>query len=100
MRGYRFERTGVDKVQEVAGRDEGAVAEFDRRNEATDAGTNLNLLDRIKPPREFVPVRDGSLDGLGDGDGRGGGRGLRRLLFLAAREKPGEHDEDRGKAIE
>ena len=100
LRGHRFERTGVDKIQEVAGADESAITEFDCRNEAADAGTNLNLLNRIEPSRELVPVRDGSFDGLGDGDRRGCGRGWSRLLFPAARKKPREHNEDRRKAIE
>jgi hypothetical protein len=100
LRGHRFERTGVDKIQEVAGTDKSAITEFDGRNEAADAGTNLNLLNRIEPSRELVPVRDSSLDGLGDGDRRGRGRSLRRLLFLAAREKPREHNKDWRKAIE
>ena len=95
LRGYRLERAGIDEVKQVAGVDEGAVPEFDTVDEAADAGANLNLLDRIEPPGELVPVRDGSLDGLGDGDGRGGGRGLRLRLLAAASERQREQHTDR-----
>ncbi len=85
LRGDRLERTCIDQIQEVARLDEGAVAELDVGDEAADAGANLNLLDRIEPARELVPVGDGSLDGLSYGDRRRWrGRSLRCLLFLAA----------------
>jgi hypothetical protein len=63
LRGYRFKRAGVDEIQEITCLDEGTIAEFDGGNETADARTNLNLKDRIKPSRELIPVRDGSLGG-------------------------------------
>ena len=84
LRGDRLERPRVDKIEKIAVFYESAVAEFHVCNKAADAGTNLNLLDRIEPPRELVPIRDGSFDGLGHGDRwRRRGRGLRRLLLFA-----------------
>ena len=61
---------GVDHVKQIAGVDDGAVAEFDAGDEAADAGADLDLLDRLEPSGEFVPVGDGALDRLRDRDGR------------------------------
>src|SRR5882757_6432600 len=40
--GDRLERTGIDDVQEIAGTDEGAVAELDIGDKAADPGADLN----------------------------------------------------------
>jgi len=66
----RLEGTGIDDVQEVAGVDESAVAEFDIGDEAADAGADLDFLYRIEPSGEFVPIGDGALGRLCDGDRR------------------------------
>jgi len=81
--GNGFEWTRVDEIQKIAGIDDRAVAEFDAGDEAADAGANLNLFDRIEPPGKFIPVGDGSLDGLGDRDWRRRSRRLRRRLVIA-----------------
>jgi hypothetical protein len=78
---HRFERAGVDHVEQIAGFDDGAVAEFDRCHKATDAGANLDLLDRIEPAGEFIPVGHGALHRLRNRNGRRRrGRLLRRLV--------------------
>ena len=75
--GDRLKGTGIDDVEKIAGLDEGAVAKFDVGDEAADPGANLNLLHRLEPSGEFVPIRDGAFGGLRDRDRRCGG-GCRR----------------------
>ena len=58
----------IDHIEQIAGMDEGAVAELDRRDEAADAGADLHLLDRLEASGEFVPIGDGSLHRLRDRD--------------------------------
>ncbi len=79
--GHRLERTRIDDIEQIAGMNDGAVAEFDAVHEAANAGANLNLLDCLEPPGEFVPVGDGTLGWLRHRDGRRrGSRLLRRLV--------------------
>jgi hypothetical protein len=67
--GDRFKGTEIDDIEEIAGIDGRAVAKFNAGDEPADAGANLNLLDRLEPPGEFVPIGDGAFGWLGDGNG-------------------------------
>ena len=96
--GDRFERTGIDHVEQIAGLDEGAVAELDAVDEAADAGANLDLLDRLEPAGEFIPIRDGALHRLRDGDRRRRGRGRLRRLVAAAGQRQRSHKGQRREA--
>jgi hypothetical protein len=92
--GNGFERARIDDVQEVAGVDEGTIAEFDVGDEPADPGANLNLFDRVKPSGELVPVRDGAFGRLGDGDRRRSGSSLRRRWFAVAARQSGREQND------
>ena len=95
LRGHRLERAGIDDVKQVAGMDHVAVFELDIGDEAADPGADLDLLDRVEAPGEFVPVGDGALDRLGDRDRRRSrGRRLWRLV-PAGRQRDGEQNEQR-----
>jgi hypothetical protein len=85
--GDRLERTGVDHVKQITRLDDGAVAEFDRCHETADAGANLDLLDRLEAPGEFIPVGHGPLHRLRDGDGRRGRSRLLRRLVATSRQR-------------
>ena len=98
--GNCFEGAGIDNVQEVAGLDEGAVAEFDVGDEPADPGANLNLFDRIEPSGEFVPIGDGAFGGLGDRDRRCSGRNRRRRLVIAARQANRQQNDHRPETAE
>ena len=93
--GDGFEGTGIDDIQKVAGPDESAVAKLDVGDEATDAGANLNLFNRLEPAGEFIPIRHGALGGLGHRDGRRSSRGLWRRLVPAARQGDGKQNDQR-----
>ena len=68
--GDRLEGAGIDDIEQVAGIDEGAVAELDIGDEAADPGANLNLFHRLEPAGEFVPIGDGAFGRLRDRDRR------------------------------
>ena len=70
--GNGLERAGIDGVEQVAGLDEGAIAEFDAGDKAADTGANLDFLDRLEPAGEFIPIGDEALDRLRDRDRIGG----------------------------
>ena len=95
--GDRLERTGIDHVKQIARLDDGAVAKFDDGDEAADAGANLDLLDRLEPSGEFIPVGDGALDRLRHRDGRRRGSRLLRRLVAARRQR---QREQRGQPFE
>ena len=95
--GDRLERTGVDHVKQIAGPDDGAVAELDAGHEAADAGANLDLLDRLEPSGEFIPVGDGALHRLRHRDGRRRGSRLLRRLVAAGGQR---QREQRGQPFE
>src|SRR5258708_2885627 len=84
---HRLERTGIYDVKQVAGTDEGAVAEFHAGDEAADAGAHLHLFDRLEPAGEFVPIGDGALGWLRDRDRWRRGRSRLARLVAAAGEK-------------
>lgn len=72
------------------------VCELDAVDETTDAGTDLNLLYRLKAAGELVPVSDRALDWLRDCNQRRCRRSLLRLcLLVAARERQREQQTDR-----
>ncbi len=93
--GNRFKGPGIDDVQEVAGIDEGAVAKFDVGDESADPGANLNLLHRLEPPGEFVPIGDGASGRLCDRDRRWRACGLLRRLVSAAGQGDCEQNDQR-----
>ena len=93
--GDRLERAGIDQIEQVAGMDDVAVLELDTGDEAADPRPDLDLLDRLEPAGEFVPVGDGALDRLRDRDRRRRGGGLRRRLFAAAGQRDGQQNGQR-----
>ena len=95
--GDGLEGAGIDQVEQIAGIDDGAVAKLDVGDEAADPGANLDLLDRLEPAGEFVPIGDGALDRLRDRDRRRSGRGRRRRLVPAAGQGDGEQKRSAGR---
>src|ERR1700722_18926440 len=94
--GDGLERPGIDHIEKIAGLDECSVTKLDAGDEPADPGANLDLLHRLKPSGELVPIRNGAFGRLRDRDRRCGGS-LRRRLFPAARQSDGQHDERRPK---
>ena len=93
---HRLERARVDDIEQVAGMHHVAVLELDIGDKAADAGTDLNLLDRIEAAGELVPVRDGPFDRLCHRHRRRRRRGCLRLrLPVAASEREREQHTDR-----
>ena len=92
--GHRLEWAGIDHVKQIAGMNDVAVAELDAVHEAADAGANLNLLDCLEPPGEFVPVGDGTLGWLCHRNGRRRRRCLlRRLVAAPGQAQRGRQDQ-------
>ncbi len=94
---YRFERTRVDDVEQVAGMNHVAVLELDIGNEAADPGADLHLFDCLEAAGEFIPIGHGAPGGRRDGDRRRRG-GLRRRLFAAARQADHKQNGQRSEA--
>ena len=93
--GDRFERAGIDHIEQVAGIDEGAVAKFDTGDEAADPGADLNLFHRLEPSGELVPIGDGAFGRLRDRDRRRRGCRLLRRLVAAAGQGDRKQDDQR-----
>ena len=93
--GDGLERAGIDDVEQIAGMDHVAVLELDAGDEAADPGADLDLLDRLEPAGELVPIGDGALDRLRDRHRRRRGGRLRRRLFAAARQRDRQQHTDR-----
>src|SRR6185295_12840258 len=89
--GDRLEWPGIDDVQQIARAHDGAVAEVDAGDETADAGANLDLLHRLEPPGEFIPVGNGTLHRLRNGDGRRRSGRLLWRLVAARRQRQREH---------
>ena len=78
-----------------------AVLELDRVDEAADAGADLDLLDRLEPADEFVPVGDRSLGRRATVTAGGGGAaacvaGLSQPETLAASNSASGDDQRSG----
>src|ERR1700722_13668076 len=94
--GNGFKRSGIDDIKKIAGIDECTVTKFHAGNEPADPGANLDLLHRLEPSGELVPIRNGAFGWLRDRDRRCGGS-LQRRLFPAAGQSDGQHNEHRPK---
>src|SRR3954447_13974923 len=93
---HRFERARVNDVEQVAGMHDVAVLELDVSNETANAGTDLNLLDRLEAAGELVPVSDGPFDRLCYRHRRRRRSGRLRLrLLVAASERERKQQTDR-----
>ena len=92
--GDGLERPGIDHIEQIAGFDECAVTKLHAGDESADPGANLDLLHRLEPSGEFVPIRNGAFGWLRDRDRRCGG-GLRRRLVPAAGQGDGQQNEQR-----
>src|SRR3954467_11237587 len=53
----RLKRARIDNVKQTAGADDRAILELYTIDEAADAGTDLNLLNRLEATGELVPIR-------------------------------------------
>src|SRR3954470_7281392 len=91
----RLERARIDDVKQIAGADDRAVLELYAIDEAADAGTDLNLLDRLEAAGELVPVGDGPFDRLRHRHRRRRRGRLRLRLAVAASEREREQQTDR-----
>ena len=77
-----------------AGADDRTILELYTIDEAADAGTDLNLLDRLEPTGELVPVGDGPFDRLRHRHQRRRRGCLRLRLLVAAGERKREQHAD------
>ena len=94
--GDRLERAGIDHVKQIAGADDGAVAEFDAVDEAADPGAHLHLFHRLEAAGEFIPIGDGAFDRLRHRNRRRRRRGLLlRLVAAAGQREREQHDQRR-----
>ena len=92
----RLERARIDDVKQIASADDRTILELYTVDEAADAGTDLNLLDRLEATGELVPVGDGPFDRLRHRHRRRRRRGRLRLrLLVAASEREREQHTDR-----
>src|ERR1700755_559649 len=92
----RLERTRIDDVKQIASMDDRTILELYTVDETADAGTDLNLLDRLEATGELVPVGDGPFDRLRHRHRRRRRRGRLRLrLVVAASEREREQHTDR-----
>src|SRR3954468_23202557 len=86
----RLERARIDDVKQIASADDRTILELHTIDEAADAGTDLNLLDRLEATGELVPVGDGPLDRLRHRHLRRRRGRLRLRLLVAASERERE----------
>src|SRR4029453_3692394 len=94
--GPRLKPPRGDDVKQGAGMNHVAILELDIGDEAADAGTDLNLLDRLEATGELVPVGDSPFDRLRHRHRRRRRRGRLRLRPLAAAsERKREQHKDR-----
>src|SRR3954447_6769977 len=92
----RLERARIDGVKQIASADDRAILELYTIDEAADAGTDLNLLDRLEATGELVPVGNGPFDRLRHRHRRRRRRAhLRLRLLVAASEREREQHTDR-----
>src|SRR4051795_13421520 len=83
----RLERARIDDVKQVASADDRTILELYTIDEAADAGTDLNLLDRLEPTGELVPVGDGRFDRLRPRHRRRRRGRVRLRLLVSASER-------------
>ena len=97
--GDGLKRPGIDHIEKIAGIDECAVTKLHAGDESADPGANLDLLHRLEPSGELVPIGDGAFGRLRDRDRRCGG-GLRRRLVAAAGQGDGQQNDQRPEVAE
>src|SRR4051812_4409085 len=91
-----LERARIDDIKQITSADDRTILELYAINEAADAGTDLNLLDRLEAAGELVPFGDSPFDRLCHRHRRRRRRGdLRLRLLVAASEHEREQQTDR-----
>src|SRR3954467_15263086 len=92
----RLKRAWIDDVKQIACMNDRTIRERDPVDEAADASADLNLLDRLEPTGELIPVGDCSFHRLRNCHRRWRRRGRLRLrLVLAANERQRKQQNDR-----
>jgi hypothetical protein len=92
--GDGLKRPGVDNIEKIARFDECTVTKLHAGDESADPGANLDLLHRLEPSGELVPIGNGAFGRLCHRDRRCSG-GLRRRLVPAAGQGDGQQNEQR-----
>ena len=87
MQHDRLERARIDDVKQIASADDRAILELYTIDEAADAGTYLNLLDRLEATGEARPNRVRPLGGATTSRRRRRRAHLRLRLLVAASER-------------
>src|SRR4051812_30181943 len=94
----RLKRAWIDDVKQIACMNDRTIRERDPVDEAADASADLNLLDRLEPAGELIPVGDCSFHRLRNCHRRWRWRWRGRLrlrLVSAANERQRKQQNDR-----
>src|SRR4051812_7944554 len=83
----RLERARIDDVKQIAGADDRTVLELYTVDDAADASTDFDFLNRFEAAGELVPVGDGPFDPLRHRHRRRARVRLRLLLAASEREQ-------------
>ncbi len=95
--GNGLKRPGIDNIEKIASFDEGTVTKLHTGDESADPSADLDLLHRLEPSSELVPIGNGAFGRLCDRDGRCGD-GLRLRFVPATGQGDGQQNEPRPKA--